>query len=63
MREKFHKLDNHIKVIIYSGVSTLLGTLLLLIQGGKVIELKDFLVIPVTVAINVVAYMIAKEKE
>lgn len=61
MRDKFNGLDTRVRVILYSGVSTFLGTLLILLQGGKEIDLNDFLIVPVGVAINLMAYLLARE--
>lgn len=62
IKDKFNVLPSVIKVAIYSGVSLLLGVLLLDIQGDA-FNWREYAEIPVTMAINIVAYLILREKE
>lgn len=62
VRSQFNQLPGPVKVMAYSAVSMLLGVLLLDIQGESLFNWREYAEIPVSVAINLVAYLVMREK-
>lgn len=62
MKRWFNNLPSVIKVTIYSGITAFLGVLLLDLQGESGFDIKEYITVPVNVAINVVLYLIAQER-
>lgn len=58
---RFNALPGAVKVLIYSGVSTSLGVVLLSLQDGTPLNTREVLVPIVSVVINVLAYLVARE--
>ncbi len=63
VRNAFNALPSTLKVILYSGLSSLLGVLLVFTNGEESFDWRKLLAVVITTAINVVAYLILREKE
>jgi len=63
IRDAFNSLPSTVKVIIYSGLSNLLGMLLVFTNGEAEFDWRKLLAVVIGTLINVVAYLILREKE
>ena len=61
MKERFNALPKPVKVIIYSGVSSLLAMLLADLSSVEALDVRAYLAVPLTVLINLVAYVRLQE--
>lgn len=62
IRQAFDSLPSEVKVLIYSGVSSFLAKLVADLQSGAAIDWRQYAIVPLTMAINVLAYLALKEK-
>lgn len=58
----FNSLPDKIQIIVYSGLSIFLAKLLSDLESGKPLNWREYIIIPLGVAINLVAYIIANKK-
>lgn len=63
IRSGFNSLPSTVKVIIYSGLSNLLGVLLVFTNGEAEFDYRKLLAVVIATGINVLAYLILREKE
>lgn len=63
IRTKFDSLPSQVKIIIYSGGSVLIGKLISDLSTGVTIDWRQYLIIPLTVGANLVAYQLLKLKD
>ena len=63
IKNKFNSLPSAVKVIIYSGISVTLAVLSADIVGESSFNWREYAIVPVTMLINLVAYLNLKEDE
>lgn len=62
IRQSFNELPGTVKVILYSGISQMLGVLLVMVNDATPFDWRKLVAIPLGVGINIVAYLILREK-
>lgn len=63
IKQSFNSLPGTLKVIIFSGISNLLGVLLVFVNDVEPFSWRKLLAVVIGTTINVVAYLSLREKD